>query len=466
MPITIGIDVGTTTITGLAFDTTAGEVLSVSTVENDTNITPETEKARGRSEWDARRMVEKACLCVKAVADRSGERLNEVSGIGITGQQHGVVVVDADGIPITPLVNWEDRRGEDVFPGSDRTFLQEATARLTEEAWQRTGCRLANGWMGLTLFWMKTNCVLPGSGKACFIADLLGALLTGQQPVTEPTKAASSGLFNVSQCRWATQIVEALGLPHSMIPEIREAGQRLGVVTAEASAMTGLPQGLPVFVPIGDNQASFVGSVGNRDDSVLVNVGTGAQVSAFTNRFTYAPPLETRPFPGNGYLLVIGGLYGGRSYAILERFFQSVGRQLLATDQKAPLYQQMNQLSESVPAGADGLRCQPLFTGTRSRPELRAEWTGATPENFTPAHMIRALLEGIAGELLGDFQLICKASGKQYHRLVGSGNGLRQNPVLAKLVEERFAMPLEFSPHQEEAAVGAALIPTLPLTSG
>ena len=466
MTITLGIDVGTTTITGLAFDTTAGEVLLVSTVENDTNITSETEKTLGRSEWDARRMVEKACLCLKAITDQLGGRCHEVFGIGITGQQHGVVIVDADGIPITPLVNWEDRRGEDCFPGSGRTFLQEATARLGEEAWQRTGCQLANGWMGLTLFWMKTNCVLPGSGKACFIADLLGSLLTGQQPVTDPTNAASSGLFNVSQRQWDTQIIERLGLSDSMMPEIRESGQRLGSVTAEASAMTGLLQGLPVFVSVGDNQASFLGSVGNHNDSVLVNVGTGAQVSAFTNRFIYAPPLETRPFPGDGYLLVIGGLYGGGSYAILERFFRSVGRQLLATDPKAPLYQKMNQLSESVPAGADGLRCQPLFTGTRSRPELRAEWTGATPENFTPAHMIRALLEGIAGELSEDYQLICKASGQQYHRLVGAGNGLRQNPVLAKLVKERFAMELEFPPHREEAAVGAAKIPTLPLTSG
>src|SRR5262249_17099510 len=134
----------------------------------------------------------------------------------------------------------------------------------------------------------------------------------------------------------------------------------------------------------------------SRRDSVLVNVGTGGQVAAFVEEFVYDPRLETRPFPRGGYLLVCPGLCGGRTYAALEQFFRRVGSDLLGIHPSAALYATMNRLAGSVPAGADGLRCEPYFTGTRQDPELRASWSGMSPENFTPAHMTRAMLEGMA----------------------------------------------------------------------
>jgi sugar (pentulose or hexulose) kinase len=312
--------------------------------------------------------------------------------------------------------------------------------------------------MGTTLFWMQSNDVLQKSGVACFIPDLFAATLTGRTPVSDPTLAASSGIFDVAERRWSEAIIEALGLPASVLPEVRDAGQDVGTVSESAASRTGLPPGLPVFVPIGDNQASFVGSVADRQASVLVNVGTGAQVAAYTDRHVYSPPLETRPFPMGGYLLVHAGLCGGRSYALLERFFRAVGDQVLRVAAEQPVYEVMNRLVASVPIGAEGLRCRPLFTGTRENPHLRASWTGVSPENFTPAHMTRALLEGIADELAESHGLIRRTAKRAYARLIGAGNGLRQNLALAAIVADKFAMPLVFPRHREEAAIGAALV--------
>jgi sugar (pentulose or hexulose) kinase len=211
-----------------------------------------------------------------------------------------------------------------------------------------------------------------------------------------------------------------------------------------------------VFVGIGDNQASYLGSVANPVDSVLVNVGTGGQVAMFTERWAWDPLLETRPFPGGGYLLVAAGLCGGASYAVLERFLRQVGVELGGAAGDEPLYPLMNRLAAKAPPGARGLRCEPYFAGTRAQPELRASWSGVSVENFTPGCMARALLEGMARSFHRGYHLMTRHTAQSPRHLVGAGNGLRENPLLAKIVAESFGMPLLFPQHREEAAYGAA----------
>ncbi len=456
MPIVLGIDLGTTTVTALALDADSGDVLGCRTAANQAETTAPADRARGRREWDVRGITAAGCDCLRAVAEQLGDRRREVAGIGITGQQHGVVVVGADLAPLTPFVNWQDRRGDETDPKTGETFVQRANALVGPEAARRAGCRLATGYLAVTLFWMKETGALP-SGTACFVMDYFGATLTGQAPVTDPTCAASAGVFDAGGGGWDGTMIEALGLPRTLFPEVGQSGDSLGGLTAEAAARTGLPEGLPVFVGIGDNQASFLGSVAERTETVLVNVGTGGQVTAFTGTFHYDPRLETRPFPRGGFLLVAAGLCGGGSYAVLERFFRAAGEQLFGARPAEDLYPLMNRLAAAVPPGADGLRCEPYFTGSRAQPDLRASLTGASAENLTPGHLTRALLEGMARSFVDGYEAIAKL-GAPCRRLVGAGNGLRANPVLARAVAEEFGLPLSFPRHREEAAFGAALL--------
>jgi sugar (pentulose or hexulose) kinase len=457
MSVVIGIDLGTTTITTLALDTQTRDILATATVPNTAEITSSADKARGRSEWDARAVAETACACLRDVTRRMGAGWSRLAGLGITGQQHGVVVVE-NLRPLTPLVNWQDRRGEEPSPGGTLTYVQEAMRRAGDDAPRRTGCRLAAGYGAVTLFWMRTNRALPATGTACFLMDYFGALLTATAPVTDPSCAASSGIFDVKAGAWDAELIAALGLPPSLFPEVRPSGAPLGTITASMAEATGLPEGLPVFGGIGDNQASFLGSVADRDDSVLVNIGTGGQVSVYTDRFGFDPVLEARPFPGGGYLLACAGLCGGRSYALLERFFQQVAEQVCGTSTSEPLYAAMNRLADSAPRGAGGLMCEPYFTGTRHRPDLRASWTGVSAENFTPANLTRALLEGVARAFRTGYEAIGRLGGGGKKHLAGAGNGLRENPVLARCVADEFGLPLRLPRHREEAAYGAALV--------
>jgi sugar (pentulose or hexulose) kinase len=403
-------------------------------------------------------MAEAACRCLRATAERLGGRSSELVGLGITGQQHGGVIVDDRLTPLTPLINWQDRRAMETIQGTQETYLSRAQTRAGSDAPERAGCRLHPGFMAVTLYWMKERGLLPATGTACLVIDYFAALLTGELPATDATCAASFGVLDLRRGDWDVAVLAALGLPRSMFPQVCPSGAHVGALTPTMAEATGLPARLPIFGAIGDNQASFLGSVAQRGDTVLVNVGTGGQVAAFVDRFVYDPRLETRPFPHGGFLLVCPGLVGGRTYATLERFFREVGAQVFGLSASEPLYPIMNGLAASVASGADGLCCKPYFTGTRQNPELRASWSGLSPENFKPAHLTRALLEGMARAFRGGYDAIRSHLPNAPTRLVGAGNGMRENPLLAELVASTFELPLIVPRHHEEAAFGAALM--------
>src|SRR5437667_1609398 len=112
MSIVLGLDLGTTSITALALDVRSGDVLASRTIANQADCTSAADRARGRSEWDMIAIADRACECLRELAGSLAERVGELAGIGLTGQQHGMVVVGPGLKPRTALVNWQDRRGE------------------------------------------------------------------------------------------------------------------------------------------------------------------------------------------------------------------------------------------------------------------------------------------------------------------------------------------------------------------
>lgn len=459
MPIVLSADLGTSKITAVAIDARDGNVLAKATAANSAERTPADRKVRGHSEWDISIMAALAADCLRTIVEQLGDRRGNVAGIGITGQQHGVVVVGPDVNPLTPFINWQDKRGDEPLArDSGASYVGCLNNRLGPEANRRTGCRLATGYLAVTLAWLEHHGLLPERGRACFATDYFGAWLTGEQPLTDPTCAASGGVYDLQRNDWAWDLIEALALPRSLFVPVQPSGAPLGCLTAERAKQLGLDPGVPVFVGLGDHQASFLGSVGDPARSVLVNVGTGGQVAAFTPTFAFAPGLETRPFPRGGFVLVSAGLSGGAAYAVLERFFCQVGQELFGVSKPPPLYESMNRLAATVPAGGDGLRCEPFFFGSRSQPDRRAAWSGLSSANCTPGHLARSLLEGMARTFHAGYDSIRQVLGEPRAVLVGAGNGVRENPLLAQILATEFGQPLHIAAHPEEAAYGAALL--------
>jgi len=144
----------------------------------------------------------------------------------------------------------------------------------------------------------------------------------------------------------------------------------LGGPPGDAAAETGLPAGLPVGNAIGDNQAAFLGSVGEAaaGDVLQVNLGTGGQISWPMERFRRAPGMETRALPPDRFLLVGAGLAGGDAYAWVARTAQAWLRAFGAEKPLEEIFERLGALADEAPENAAGLRAEPTFRGTRQAP--------------------------------------------------------------------------------------------------
>lgn len=450
----LGLDIGTTTMTALVLDVTTGNVVAVKTAPNACDITSPSDRKQGRSEWDAAQIITCALDVVKQAVAEAGP----MEGIGITGQMHGMLLIDPSGQPVGPFIGWQDRRGMEAMPGSEATYVAHLRQLAKELGAFERGCRPHPGYLGTSLFWLKQQNALPSGASATFLPDFAAAHLTGTHPATDATNAAGSGLFDTRDRCWRKDLLDRLGLHQGLLPDLVPSGTPIGGVTPTIAERTGLKPGTPVCAACGDNQASFAGSVGDYASSVLVNVGTGGQVSVYMPQAHPTDELEARPFMDGGFLLVGAGLVGGRSYAWLRDFFRGIGQAFFGATGDEDLYAVMNRLAGQIPPGSDGLICEPLFTGTRREPDRRGIWRNVGATNFTPGHLARALMEGLAEQFARLYGEMDTPNAGRRMQLIGAGNGIRKNALLRDILSARFSMPLKMPRHTEEAAFGAALM--------
>jgi sugar (pentulose or hexulose) kinase len=313
--------------------------------------------------------------------------------------------------------------------------------------------------MGSTLCWLLANKALPGgTHRVSFVHDWLGGALRGGLPVTDPADAGSAGLFDLSRMRWHEEIIRALKLADGLLPPVRESGEVVGPVAAAAAKESGLPAGMPVCNATGDNQASVVGSIADMDKSVLVNIGTGGQISWAVPSFRRAAGMETRYLPGRRFMLVGASLCGGRAYAwindVVRDWLRAMGREI---DREAA-YAKLNEMAASAPAGAGGVTARTTLVGTRRDPAVRGAFEGVSLGNFSLPNVARAVLEGVVEELCAFYDLAGGDMRSAHGAAIASGNAVRKNPLLCEILASRLGKPVKVPKHREEAAFGAALV--------
>ena len=149
--------------------------------------------------------------------------------------------------------------------------------------------------------------------------------------VTDTTDAASWGIFDTQTgTDWLPGVHHVLHLPNGILPPVKPTGTLAGPLLPALAVRAGLPAGVPVAVAIGDNQASFLGSVPSLTECALFNLGTGSQLSVPTSQYRLASALETRPLIPGWWLLVGASLCGGYAYQLLADFFSRAGVSCLA----------------------------------------------------------------------------------------------------------------------------------------
>lgn len=425
--ITLGLDIGTTTISAVVME--AGRVVAAETILND-SVLPGKNWERMQDPW-------RILLLVQQKIDMLLKRFPQVQRIGVTGQQHGIVYLDKAGKPVSPLYTWQDQRGRQ--PAEDgSTYISQLKAL--------TGYSVPAGYGMATHFYNLKNGLVPKEAVVlCTIQDLAAMVLAGRTaPAVDASDAASFGLFDLKHGCFDLDAVRAVDMDPSILPQ-----------PASDPCLGKGPLGLPVYRAIGDNQASFLGATGGRTQCMLLNVGTGSQFSVHIPEYMACDGLETRPFPTGGYLLVGAALCGGRSWAMLERFFRDTV-QMVTGNTPENCYQAMTQALDHVEPDIAPPVITPLFQGTRSEPSARGSITGLSPDNFTPTAFMQGMAQGMAEELREMYERYLTAGGLPLP-LYGSGNGLRLNRHLRTAMEKSFGLPLHLAENKEEAACGAAL---------
>ncbi|MGN6494835.1 MAG: sedoheptulokinase, partial [Agriterribacter sp.] len=370
----IGIDIGTTSICGIVHDFLNQTTESIN-IENECRID-------SVNAWEKTKNPECVVKSIVQIIEAFASRYHDIRGIGITGQMHGIVYVDHNGQAVSPLYTWQDNRGNLVL---------QSNITYTEFLTDCTGHNVASGYGLVTHFYNSKNSLVPPNAvKLCTIMDYAVMKLTGRKtPLTDYTNAASLGFFNVKDNAFDIPALTGIGIDVSILPEIGESASLAGYYHSK----------VPVYAAIGDNQAGFIGSVRDRERSMHVTIGTSSQLSVYSSDFLQVNSLDTRPFPGGGYILVGAALSGGQSFSVLQSFFESVIRlNNKNTTETADFYEMINGIDydKNDPAA---LTVTTLFNGSRSDPFDRGSISNISASNFTAENLILGFMRGICNEV-------------------------------------------------------------------
>ena len=417
----LGLDIGTTSICAVVLDG-EGNIVYTTTKANDFH---------GQNENGERTQdPEKIFALCKEIYNETFEKF-AVKSVGISGQMHGVLYVDQNGQAVSPLFSWQDERGN--LPFENATYAEILSLR--------SGHKMATGFGCTSIFYDFLNEKIPESATSfCTIGDYIAMKLAGRNtPLLNETNAASLGLYDLKNHRWDFHAISLVGLPFSLFPEVTTSVAELGKTN----------DNVPILTAIGDNQASVYGAEQN-PDSLIVNIGTGSQISVITDEY-HTPPIgcEIRPYFHGQYLALGCALCGGYAYRLLKDFFNT-------ESEKEISYETMNEWAKNA-LNAPLPTTSPLFRGTRTNPTLRASITELSENNFNAQALTLSTLKGISKELKDFYEQIAPITGKRKN-LIGSGNAIRMNPVLRQIIETDYDAKLNIPAHKEEAAFGAALL--------
>lgn len=401
----IGIDIGTTSVCGVVIDAESGELLASRTQNSNAFI-------ERPNDWEKIQSVDK--IMANAIGILESLIDKDVAVIGVTGQMHGIVYIDANGKAIGPLYTWQDERGN--LPYKDTTYAKYLNS--------------FSGYGNVTDFYNRENAVRPVNAVSyCTIHDYFVMHLCGlTKPFIHSSNAASFGLYDLKENKFNYDCNADITTHYDI---------------------AGKYKGIPVSVAIGDNQASVFSTLAD-DNHILLNVGTGSQVSIVSDTVVCGDDIEVRPYFENKYLVVGAALCGGRAYSLLKDFYSEILGYVENVDDNK-MYEIMYRMLERVDRCS--VTVDTRFAGTRKNADLCGGIFGITTENFNPSQLTLGVIEGMVTEL---FEMYKQMKSKRYG-IVGSGNGIRKNTALIKAFEEKFDVKMKIPKHLEEASFGAAL---------
>jgi xylulokinase len=439
MPHVIGIDVSTTATKAVLIDE-AGAVVEVGAVEYDYDI-----PRPGWTEQDPALWWNGAVGSIQQVLARTGVPGSDVAAIGLTGQMHGLVALDADGAVLRPAILWNDQR---TAQACDEIRAAIGPERLIEI----TGNDALTGFTAPKLVWVRDH--EPDAwdriAHVLLPKDYVRLRLTGEYAL-DKADGAGTLLFDLAARDWSDEIVGALEIDRGWLPPTFEGPAVTGTITLEAAVATGLRAGIPVVAGGGDQSANAVGVGAVEPGVVALSLGTSGVVFAATDTPIHDPRGQVHAFchalPDRWHLMTVM-----LSAAGSLRWF----RDALAPGED---FGALVDAAESVPAGADGLLFLPYLSGERSPypdPLARGAFVGLTI-GHDRRHLTRAVLEGVAFGLRDGLDRMLAAGLPIPTQIRASGGGTA-SPLWRQILADVLGAEIATVRTTEGAAFGAALL--------
>ncbi|MCD7776892.1 MAG: xylulokinase [Firmicutes bacterium] len=442
----IGIDIGTSGTKTALFDEN-GQVISSKTVEY-----PLYQPKIGWAEQDPDDWVNAAFEGLRAVC--ADIDVCKVRGIGLSGQMHGLVMLDGNGKLLRRSIIWCDQRTEEQCRRITDAVGVERLLEITKSP-------ALTGFTASKILWVRDN--EPRIYEACrhilLPKDYVRYKLTGEL-ATDVSDASGVQLFDIGARRWSAEMTERLGIDISLLPRVYESSEITGVLSAEASRATGLPSGIPVVGGAGDNEAAAVGCGVVADGDAFATIGMSGVVFAHSSSLKADPHGRIHSFCAampNEYHVMGVIQSAGLSLRWLRDNIcapECEAARSLGLD----TYAVMDREAEKVPVGSNGLLFMPYLMGERSPhldPQARGGFVGLTASHVR-ADMIRSVMEGVTFALR-DCLSVFDAAGIAPHSMTLCGGGA-SSPLWRQIAADIFGCDVNIVKSNEGGALGAAIL--------
>ena len=448
MKYLIGADIGTSGTKTVLFDENLNEIAS-STVEY-----PMYQPQNGWAEQDPEDWYNAVIKTVKTVIEKSGVKGEDIKGIGLSGQMHGLVMLDKDNKVLRPSIIWCDQRTEKEckqiteLVGAERLIEITANPALT-------------GFTASKIMWVKNN--EPLLYEQCrhilLPKDYVRFMLTGEY-ATEVSDASGMQLLDVPNRCWSDEILNKLGIERSLLGKVYESCEVTGYITQEIADITGLAKGTPVVGGAGDNAAAAVGTGIVTEGSAFTTIGTSGVVYAHTDKPKIDKKGRVHTFccavPGCWHVMGVTQAAG----LSLKWFKDTLFKDIIARAKQNGVdpYVEINELANSSPIGANRLIYLPYLMGERT-PHLDADCRGVLfglSASHTQGDILRAVMEGVSFSL-ADCKDILEEMGITANDMTACGGGSASD-VWAKILADCYGCDIKRLGSVQGPALGAAIL--------
>lgn len=435
----LGIDCGTQGTKAIILDAASGEALGHGAAAHSM-----ISAANGRREQDTRQWLEAFALATRRALLAANVDGQSILGIGVSGQQHGLVLLDDQGEVLRPAKLWCDT---ETSAENDRLLTHLGGEKGSLE---RLGVVIAPGYTVSKLLWTKEQhpVVFARIARILLPHDYLNFWLTGRA-CSEYGDASGTGYFNVRTRQWDLQLlrdIDASGRLQAALPELIDAHEAVGAILPAIAEHLGINPNALVASGGGDNMMGAIGTGNIQPGAITMSLGSSGTVYAYAETPKVSPDASVATFcsSSGGWLPLICTMNLTNATGAIRELFE------LDLDR-------FNELVAQAPIGAEGVSMLPFFNGERvpALPHATGSLHGLTLDNLTQANLCRAAVEGTTFGLRYGLDLL-RQNGLQSRSICLIGGGSK-SPVWRQIVADIMNTPVICTEQSEAAALGAAI---------